>query len=192
MYDDELIERAIETLREPVRMNAALDARVMAEIARAPDRGRDPRWRAAVSWFVRRPAVRLSPLTTLAVAAGIVLVTLVGRAWMAPAGDAPTTAMAALATPAAVAAPAVQFVVVVREASSVALVGDFNDWDDTATPMAPVAGNGVWTVTVPLAAGRYRYSFLVDGLTWLPDPAAPRALDDDFGRPNSVVTVGGT
>jgi 1,4-alpha-glucan branching enzyme len=91
-----------------------------------------------------------------------------------------------------VAAPAVQFVVVVREASSVALVGDFNDWDDSATPMAPVAGNGVWTVTVPLAAGRYRYSFLVDGLTWLPDPAAPRALDDDFGRANSVVTVGGT
>lgn len=184
MYDDELIERAIETLREPVRMNAALDARVMAEIARAPDRRRDPRWRAAVSWFVRRPAVRLSPLTTLAAAAGIVLVTMVAQDRLEPAPAA--------SAPAALSAPSVQFVVVIPEAGAVSLVGDFNDWNELATPMTPVAGDGVWSVTVPLAPGRYRYSFLVDGMTWLADPAAPRGLEDDFGRPNSVVTVGGS
>jgi len=45
---------------------------------------------------------------------------------------------------------------------------------------------------VPLAPGRYRYAFLVDGSRWLADPAAPRARDDEFGTPSSVVTVGGS
>ena len=44
------------------------------------------------------------------------------------------------------------------------------------------------TVTVPLRPGRYRYTFIVDG-TWRRDPAAPRALEDDFGQPTSVITI---
>jgi len=51
---------------------------------------------------------------------------------------------------------------------------------------------GLWVVTVPLPPGRYRYAFLVDGTTWVPDPDAPRTIDDDFGRPNSVLTIGGS
>jgi hypothetical protein len=179
------IERAIAAWREPVRMNSALDARVMAEVARVPAPRPEPAWRKASRWLVRGSAVRLSPVTALAAAAGLVLVTLVGQQWLQPAAPAVPTA---LTTPAA---PAVQFVVVIPEAGAVSLVGDFNDWDERATPMRPVAGDGVWSVMVPLAPGRYRYSFLVDGMTWLPDPAAPRGLEDDFGRPNSVVTVGG-
>jgi hypothetical protein len=179
------IERAIAAWREPVRVDPALDARVMAEVARLPAPRPEPAWRSASRWLVRRHSIRLRPLTALAAAAGIVLVTLLGRQWMEPATPGP----AALAAPSA---PVVQFVVVVPNAASVSLVGDFNDWDEAATPMTPVAGDGVWSVTVPLAPGRYRYSFLVDGATWLPDPAAPRGLEDDFGRPNSVVTVGGT
>lgn len=190
MHDDELIERTIAALREPVRVDPALDARVMARITRLPAPRPDPAWRAAAAWLVRRRPVRLSPLGTLAAAAALVLVTLLGRAWLAPAETGPI-APTAVTTAAASAAAAIQFVVVVEAASSVTLVGDFNDWDDAATPMRPAAGDGLWTVTVPLAPGRYRYSFLVDGMTWLPDPAAPRALDDDFGRANSVVTVGG-
>ena len=76
------------------------------------------------------------------------------------------------------------------EASTVALVGDFNDWSHTATPMRRAPGDAVWSVTIPLTEGRYRYAFLVDGTQWLPDPSAPRTIDDDFGPPNSVVTVG--
>jgi 1,4-alpha-glucan branching enzyme len=49
---------------------------------------------------------------------------------------------------------------------------------------------GVWTITIPLAPGRYHYTFVVDGTTWVADPMAPRTLEDDFGRPNSVITVG--
>jgi 1,4-alpha-glucan branching enzyme len=83
-----------------------------------------------------------------------------------------------------------QFVIVAPTASTVSLVGDFNDWSTAATPMQRVEGNGIWTVNIPLEPGRYRYAFLVDGRTWLRDPSAPPALDDEFGPPGSVVTIG--
>jgi hypothetical protein len=178
MREDELIERAVASLREPVRVDPALDARVMAEIARLPAPGREPAW--------RRRSIRLTPLSALAAAAAIVLMTLVGRARLAPVEPV------ASVVPTAPVAPVVQFVVVIPDAHAVSLVGDFNDWDESATPMAPRDADGIWSVTVPLAPGRYQYSFLVDGVTWVADPAAPRALEDDFGRPNSVVTVGGS
>jgi 1,4-alpha-glucan branching enzyme len=85
----------------------------------------------------------------------------------------------------------VQFVLVAPEAASVSLVGDFNDWDVSATPLMRGGGDGVWAVTIPLNPGRYRYSFLVDGTTWQRDPQAARTVEDEFGRPNSVLTIGG-
>jgi len=84
---------------------------------------------------------------------------------------------------------AFQFVLVAPQASSVALVGDFNDWDPARSPMR--TAQGVWATTVPLAPGRYRYAFLVNGVEWRADPGAPAARDDEFGTPSSVITVGG-
>lgn len=81
-----------------------------------------------------------------------------------------------------------RFMFVGAQAKQVALVGDFNDWDQGAMPLKKLQ-NGVWTVEVELPPGRYNYAFLVDGERWLADPAAPRAVGDDFGRPSSVVTV---
>jgi hypothetical protein len=52
------------------------------------------------------------------------------------------------------------------------------------------AGDGrTWEVQLPLAPGRHVYAFVVDGEV-VADPAAPRAADEDFGVPNSVVLVG--
>jgi hypothetical protein len=85
----------------------------------------------------------------------------------------------------------VAFELTAPEASSVALVGDFNDWNAGVTPLKRAQANGRWEVTVPLAPGQYNYAFVVDGARWLPDPSAPRASGDDFGKPNSVVTVTG-
>jgi 1,4-alpha-glucan branching enzyme len=84
---------------------------------------------------------------------------------------------------------AFQFVLVAPQASSVAVVGDFNDWDPARSPMQ--TAQGVWATIVPLAPGRYRYAFLVNGVEWRADPGAPRARDDEFGTPSSVITVGG-
>ena len=86
-------------------------------------------------------------------------------------------------------ADAFQFVLVAPQAASVSLVGDFNDWDPARSPMQ--TAHGVWATVVPLAPGRYRYAFLVNGSEWRADPGAPAARDDEFGTPSSVVTVGG-
>jgi 1,4-alpha-glucan branching enzyme len=70
------------------------------------------------------------------------------------------------------------------------LVGDFNGWDSAATPLQPVGAAGVWSVEVALPSGRHEYAFVIDGREWRPDPAAPRALANEYGAPNSVITVG--
>ncbi|MBI3791524.1 MAG: glycoside hydrolase family 13, partial [Gemmatimonadetes bacterium] len=69
------------------------------------------------------------------------------------------------------------------------VVGDFNAWDRSATPMRRDPQTGDWTVDLPLSAGRYTYAFVVDGGRFIPDPAAPLAPADDFGQRNSVVLV---
>ena len=41
--------------------------------------------------------------------------------------------------------------------------GSFNGWDNTADALADDDGDGVWTTTLTLLAGRYEYKFAVDG-----------------------------
>jgi len=182
---DDRLDRAIELLKEPVNLDASFDRRVMSEIEAAP-RPRAwvrPIW-TGLEWMRRGRPITVSPLGGLAMAAGLAVLLLVGRSWIVPGESSPATTAG---TPQG---SVVQFVIVAPTASVVSLVGDFNDWSDAAMPMKREAGNGIWSVTVPLEPGRYRYAFLVDGATWLSDPSAPPALDDEFGRPGSVVTIG--
>jgi predicted carbohydrate-binding protein with CBM48 len=181
---DELIARVADELRAPVTLDVGFDARVMAEVRHPADR-----WRAAARWWTE-PRVRLSPLAGLAWAAALAGVVLLGaRALEGPRARAETAAgeSALAAEPGT---QIVQFVLVAPRAASVALVGDFNDWDPSRTPLRPAA-TGVWSVNVPLQPGQHQYAYVVDGRDWQPDPAAPRAVADDFGSPNSVITVGG-
>lgn len=186
---DDILARVAETLKEPVQLSRDLDARIMAEIrtGAAPAR-RAPRTPRTILQWLRRPAIHLSPLGGLAAAAIIAAAAVgVGRFFPAPEQNGVTpTAAAPSALP-----TSIEFVLVAPTAQSVSVVGDFNDWDLSATPLQPEAGHGVWSVTVPLAPGRYRYSFLVDGNVWRQDPNRAPALEDEFGRPNSVVTIGG-
>jgi 1,4-alpha-glucan branching enzyme len=130
--------------------------------------------------------IQLSPLGGLAAAALLVAVLLGVIRIAGPDGSQPT----ADADVRSAAGEPTQFVLVAPEAASVAVVGDFNDWSFSATPLARQAGDGMWWVTLPLRPGRYRYAFVVDGTRWRSDPNAP-AAEDEFGRPNSVVTIGG-
>lgn len=80
----------------------------------------------------------------------------------------------------------VQFRLEAPRATTVALAGDFNRW--TPTYEMKRSDPGVWTVVVPLTPGVHDYSFIVDGNTWVPDPAAP-AKSDGFGGVNSRISV---
>jgi hypothetical protein len=167
------------------------------------------RWRSAWRWVSEPRAVRVSPFGAL-IAAGLFFAALLGfkrdAAPRVAADDRPvqeTGEFPAVTGEFAAAEQArahvhtrdtvyvTRFMIAAPGARQVALVGDFNDWDHGATPLVKVASHGVWTVEVPLNPGRYSYAFLVDGQRWMADPAAPRAVGDDFGRPSSVVTVRG-
>ena len=51
-------------------------------------------------------------------------------------------------------------------AETVHLVGEFNDWNKTATPMKKTK-KGSFSVTVDLETGReYAFRYLVDGVYW--------------------------
>jgi 1,4-alpha-glucan branching enzyme len=86
-------------------------------------------------------------------------------------------------------AEGVSFTLFAPKSSRVNLVGDFNNWSTTADPLFDREGTGVWTLTIPLAPGRYEYKFYVDGEKWIPDPGNPERTDDGFGGWNSVITV---
>ena len=184
--DDLMIARVARELRKPERIDPAFDQRVMAEIhaGRSATAGRSA-WR----WLVRPRSFQLSPLGGFALEGTLaaVMVLAVSRIDGPRGADSVATVAPFLAPVSQV--QTVQFVFRAPSAHRVALVGDFNDWDSEATPLRPAAG-GLWTVTVPLTAGRYTYTFVVDGERWMADPAAPPAPPDDFGRPGSVVTIG--
>jgi 1,4-alpha-glucan branching enzyme len=75
------------------------------------------------------------------------------------------------------------------EATAVSVVGDFNDWDPSAAPMAR-RKDGFWAKTVRLEPGSYRYRFVADGEHWLNDPDADGYEDSGHGSENCVVVVG--
>lgn len=188
--DDLMIARIARELRKPERIDPAFDGHVMAEIhaGRLPKAGR-----SAWQWLVRPRSFQLSPLGGFALAGTMaaVMMLAVSRADGPPGADTATSGVAADPSPVTAVSQVqtVQFMFRAPGAHRVALVGDFNDWDSDATPLRAAAG-GLWTVTVPLTAGRYTYTFVVDGERWMADPAAPPAPPDDFGRPGSIVTIG--
>ncbi len=75
-------------------------------------------------------------------------------------------------------------------AATVHVAGDFNDWSMTTTPLSKAA-DGTFSATVPLEPGQYLYKFVIDGETWVNDPLADKALDEDDGHGgvNSSVLV---
>jgi hypothetical protein len=161
--DEVFLERVAARLRQPVGLSDRVEREVLQRIQVEPAQSRP--WRRT--------------LAPLALAASIALVfgigVLVGRRSVALPGMSSELR-------------SVEFVLRTSADSTVALVGDFNDWDPRATPLRPTA-DSLWSVVVPLRPGRYHYTFVVDGTRWRRDPAAPRALEDDFGTPTSVITV---
>jgi len=186
---DELIEQAAATLRRRRAPNPRLVARILASVD-----GRPRRWWRAVTW----PSAPFSLSATATLAAAGLLLGFLSREATTPGHEQPVAAQpgaqaiplipAARASGEAVPVP-VQFTLRDVRASQVALVGDFNGWSQTATPLEPGTEPGTWSVTVPLSAGRHVYAFVVNGRDWMTDPRAQKAPDLDFGRANSVLIV---
>src|SRR5262245_9238732 len=87
------------------------------------------------------------------------------------------------ARPAETSLVAVEFRHKAPKAKSVELVGDFNAWKPGLLKMKREDG-GVWTLSVPVAAGRRKYLFLVDG-----DPKVDDDADTADGPQGRRVSV---
>lgn len=67
------------------------------------------------------------------------------------------------------------------------LVGDFNQWNETAHPMDR-AEDGGWVTTLWLKPGEYEYKYRT-GHEWHNDHAAHKYVPNIWGSENSVVVV---
>ena len=75
------------------------------------------------------------------------------------------------------------------EVESVHLVGEFNGWDATATPMVLRKG-GVYRAMVELTPGRaYEFRYVINGERWCNDWHADAYVPNVFGSEDSVVRV---
>ncbi len=75
------------------------------------------------------------------------------------------------------------------QAENLALVGDFNNWNETSTPMKK-AKDGAFSVAVDMESGReHQFRYLADGKTWLNDEAADKYVTNALGSENSVVIL---
>ena len=74
-------------------------------------------------------------------------------------------------------------------AESAFLVGDFNDWDETAQPMKQ-RKDGSFTTAVSLVTGKtYHFRYLLDGERWENDWEADDYTPNVHGSDNSIVEV---
>jgi 1,4-alpha-glucan branching enzyme len=70
-----------------------------------------------------------------------------------------------------------------------AVVGEFNDWSETANPMS-TDRDGRWTATIALEPNRtYRFRYHLGEDRWENDWNADRYVGNDFGGADSVVVV---
>ena len=185
------VEWIAREARRPVVMNAGARDRVMAAVRAepVPHRSFIRQIGNAFQRFAEPRAFNLSPVRSTLLAAGLVGIGVFAGAVMTNRDGRPTAGPLQVAAPRLpVSDTFVKFTFVAPSAKNVTLVGDFNDWDVSRTPMA--RSGSVWTVVVPMTAGRHQYSYVVDGKSWSSDPNAPSAPDDGFGHTNSVKIVG--
>jgi hypothetical protein len=184
------IEQIASELRRPVRFDPRFDDRVM-EAIEAPEviplRPALPR-----PWILRPwTTITVSPLGSLAIAAGVAGFIALG-VWR---GGAPTPGATAV-TPGSPTAITVaddglqvhQFLITVPDASKMVVVGDFNDWDATRTPMTRINDQGMWSVVVRLSEGLHEFQYVKDDSLRINDPTLPQT-SSEFGSPNSVLAV---
>lgn len=195
---DSYVEWIAREARRPVVVDPMAVQRVMTLVRREPlPARRAPLWRSLLA----PRSLPLSPIVGTALAAGLVGVGILLGHFAFDRGGQPKTgrheAVAVQPAPARSSSDTntIRFVLVAPHASTVSVVGDFNDWDAQATPMTRTSASGTWSVALRLPAGRHVYAFVVNGehgTKWVADPGAPLAPEDGLGAPNSVVLVGGS
>lgn len=180
--------------RRPVAMDPAARERLLQAIRAEPAPSGRPR---VLRWLVEPHRFVLPPLAGAALAAGLVGIGIITGLTLNRDGRQSTERATPVVAgnpqlPDSLAPRTIKFVLAAPQAARVSLVGDFNGWDASATPMRADGSSGTWTTWVTLQPGLHTYAFVVDGDHFVADPTAPIAPDDGFGHRNSVVFIGGS
>ncbi len=190
---DELIERAARSLAGLPPVNPVAVMHIMSAVRAR--RAQRPSLVAQFAGWMRVPSLSMASASMLA-AATLVIGFVSGGAFNGAASSVArvTGARGAMPlvqvadVPAESRAVAVPMVFDAASAHTVSIVGDFNGWDPTTTPMQRFGADGPWTATVLAKPGRHLYALMVDGVLTV-DPRAPKANDKDYGGDASVLMV---
>ncbi|MCA9537629.1 MAG: isoamylase early set domain-containing protein [Myxococcales bacterium] len=125
-----------------------------------------------------------APSHWLAAAAAVVLMAGAGLWWARREAPAPQVVETTAAAPEGV---PVEFRMPAPAARTVAVAGDFNNWQPEALAMKANAA-GIWVAKAELPRGRYSYMYVVDG-NWVTPPDAQQTQDDGFGARNAVLDI---
>ena len=176
-----LLISAAELLEATPPPRVSVANRVMTEIRQipvhVPPHGSV---RRVIRWFGRPRAVtlRLRPVWTLALAAGLAAMLLLPWQQGSVRNPGDTEGIA-------------NFVGHFPGARSVEVVGSFNNWSRGLLHLSDDDHDGIWHGAAVLPAGAHEYMFVVDSERWVPDPLAGRYVDDGFGagQENSLLFV---
>lgn len=174
---DRMVQAAGES--SPSESPSWIEHAVMSEIHAVP--AHRPA-ESIMGWILRPRSIHISPLSGILVAAALAALTL----W--PRADTVVSGVTSTPAPAAVVQIFVEFSLRAPGATSVAVAGDFSEWEARHT-LEDLDGDGIWTGRVLIEPGVHEYMFLIDGDDWVTDPGAERYSDDGFGNRNAVLAV---
>lgn len=188
MDDAAFLERVAQSLRTPERAHPSFERRIMEKV-RAEGATLYPPTLTHQSWWRTARAFNITPLTAIALAASALIVVAASGIMIGARISSNRAAAPAVVAAQSDTVQLVRFVLVDPRASSVQLVGDFNEWTKGVTQLSPSGAPGVWAASVALTPGRHEYAFIVDGKRWVIDPLAVKS-SDEFGTESSVIRVG--
>ena len=81
-----------------------------------------------------------------------------------------------------------RFIFHAPEATSVKIVGNFNNWIPADASKMERKKDGTWTKNFFLAPGSYQYKFVIDG-KWVEDNNNSKVVENAFGGRNSVIEI---
>jgi hypothetical protein len=164
-----------------------MESRIMANL---PAHIAQPWWQRAWQWVSQPQQITIRPASlALAGAAAIAGILVLEPTQPLNVDTTPISTARTVSNVPGAPVIYVQFAFADKDAESVTVAGDFNDWDAEATTLRDTDGDGVWTGLIALRPGMHKYMFVVNGEQWVTDPEAERYVDDGFGMRNAVIAI---
>jgi len=80
-----------------------------------------------------------------------------------------------------------RFVIYRPDVTNVEITGSFTGWK--RVPMEKMGASGYWEISLDIADGEHRFSYILDGRERFADPTARMRERDDFGGENSILSI---